>query len=303
MPDGTRASGLRAGHVNVYHLYNKLPDVSLLLSRANRPVHLFGISETRLDSRVTDTLIQIPNYSVLRRDGSEHGHTGLALYIHASIANLTVRRTDLETKNVECMWVEVKHSKSSALLVGYVYRNPAERQCWRDDFESMMDKVNACGSNILLLGDFNIDLNKPQLAWANTTSLFGLHQLVQDPTRVTSTSTTLIDHIYTNHASMVSRVSVSKESFSDHYPVFCTWSFKLPKRPPKGHTTIKYRSFKNFNQSEFLADLAVAPFRDVFGHSDPDGALEAFYNVFYLLLTSMHHSERKELSIPRFLPG
>ena len=34
-------------------------------------------------------------------------------------------------------------------------------------------------TNTLLLADFNIDLCKPQPTWDNTTSLFGLHQLVQ----------------------------------------------------------------------------------------------------------------------------
>ena len=51
---------------------------------------------------------------------------------------------------------------------------------------------------------------------------------------------------------MVSEILVSTASISDHNPIFCTWSFKLPKRLSKGHTSIEYTSFKNFNVGSFV---------------------------------------------------
>ena len=98
--------------------------------------------------------------SVLRHDSGYPLHTGLALYVHKSIENSVRRRLDLETEAIECIWVEINDSKTKPLLVGYVYRNPASSQGWPDDFISMMDKVTECNANILLLGDFNIDLFK-----------------------------------------------------------------------------------------------------------------------------------------------
>ena len=74
------------------------------------------------------------------------------------------------------MWVEIKHSSSSATLVRYVYRNPAVTYAWFDDFVEMMAKISEGNSNIVLLGDFSIDLLKSQPAWESTTCLFGLHQ-------------------------------------------------------------------------------------------------------------------------------
>ena len=55
------------GHLNVYHVYNKCTEVSLLVQKLG-PAHLFGISECRLDARFTDNLISINDYTVLRRD-------------------------------------------------------------------------------------------------------------------------------------------------------------------------------------------------------------------------------------------
>ena len=144
----------------------------------------------------------------------------------------------------------------------------------------MTDKANDHKFSILLIGDFDIDLCKFQLTWNITTSLFGFDQLVRSTTRITSTTATLIDYIYSNNQTVVSEVLVSTASISDHSPIFCIWSFKLPKRLSKGHTSIEYRSFKNFNVDSFLLDLSTMPFLGVFNYNDPSEALAFWYDAF-----------------------
>ena len=162
----------------------------------------------------------------------------MGLYVHQSIAHTTKRPADFETEGVECMWVEVKLSASSAILVGYVYRNPA----WYDDSVEMMDKVNERNSNIILLGYFNFYLLKSHPAWESVTFLLGLHQLIRCAARTTQTTTTLLDHIYTNNEHMVSNAHVSDICMSDHCPIICTWPCKPPKKLAKGHTSVHYLS-------------------------------------------------------------
>ncbi|WP_419598339.1 reverse transcriptase domain-containing protein [Thiolapillus sp.] len=281
----------------MYHLFNKVQDVCLLLTKSPY-IHLLGLSETRLNSCVGDESLLIPNYTIFRRDAAHRGQTGMGLYVHKSITHSTKRRADLESERVECMWVEVKHSSSKATLVGYVYRNPAATYAWFDDFVHMMDKVNECNSNIVLLGDFNIDLFKSQPAWESTISLFGLHQLIRHATRITQRSATLLDHIYTNNEQMVSDVHVSDICISDHCPIICTWSCKLPKRLAKGHTTIQYRTFKHFNQDDFLRDLSSAPFANVLEVSDPSTALVAWYEAFLPVIEKHAPLRRKRVKHP-----
>ena len=120
-------------HLNVYHLHNKYTEVYLLMQKL-APVHLFGISESLLDARITDNLISIKDYTVLRRDKDDPLHTWLALYVHKTIENSVRCMSDLEKETIECIWVEITSSKIKPLLVGYVYRNPASSQGWHDDF-------------------------------------------------------------------------------------------------------------------------------------------------------------------------
>ena len=73
-----------------------------------------------------------------------------------------------------------------------------------------------------MLGDFNKNLlnQHKDLEWENFATSLGFSQLVCEPTRVTDTSSTLIDHIYSNFDENITSVHVSKIAVSDHYAIF-----------------------------------------------------------------------------------
>ena len=120
-----------------------------------------------------------------------------AVYIQSSISKIVRRRPRSECESVESVWLEIQTPKSS-ILIGYVYRNPAATFDWYDQFVTMRDRVQGCKLNVVLLGDFNIDMQKTNPAWDSTISLFGLDNMITSPTRITPHSSTLIDHIYTS---------------------------------------------------------------------------------------------------------
>ena len=104
---------LRVGHQNVYHLYNKVPDLCVFLSQSTPSYNVFGITESRLDSRISDRDINFPNYCISRKDSTVIGQTGIAVYIHNSIAEIIHRRQDFESDLVECIWLELKSSTNA----------------------------------------------------------------------------------------------------------------------------------------------------------------------------------------------
>ena len=61
----------------------------------------------------------------------------------------------------------------------------------------MIDNIHTVKphADILVLGDFNIDLLKPHSSWDSSIALLDLTQLVKSSTRITHTSASLIDHI------------------------------------------------------------------------------------------------------------
>ena len=149
----------------------------------------------------------LPGYSLIRKDAARSQHTGLAVYIHSSNSKIVRRCPNSESEAVESVWLEIQTRKSS-ILVGYIYRNPAATFDWYYQFVTMMDKVQDCKLNVVLLGYFNTDMQKTNPAWDSTISLFGLDSMITSPTRITPHSPTLIYHIYTSDTSIVSNILV-----------------------------------------------------------------------------------------------
>ena len=110
------------------------------------------------------------------------------MYVHQSVQAITHRRKDLENDKIECVWLELKpHTHEPSLFVFYLYRNPAVTFEWYDSFVLMLDDVYKAKNraDVLILGDFNIDMLKPHSCWDSTLALFGLAQLITSPTRTT----------------------------------------------------------------------------------------------------------------------
>ena len=82
---------LSVGHLNIYHLANKVTDVNVFVHQSDI-LHIFGVSESRLTSYVSDEVVSIPHYSIVGRDADEPGHAGIAVYVHNSIRDFTHRR-------------------------------------------------------------------------------------------------------------------------------------------------------------------------------------------------------------------
>jgi exonuclease III len=296
-------NALNIGHANVFHLCNKLHDVCRLLN-GSPPLHLLGLSETRLGVQ-PDSQVFINNYHFFRKDAKLPGEVGLGIYVHKDITQFVTRRVDLESEGVECMWLQFKRTdKDSALLVSFVYRNPAATYAWYDDFVRMMDVVTNRHpkANFIIMGDFNIDFLKPQPSWKSTVSLHGLTQLVSQPTRITPTSSTLLDHIYVNNTDRISNIQVSDVSISDHCPILCSWSCKIPKPAKSDHTTIQYRCFKRFDKNVFLADLSCTNFANIHNCINPNDALNMFYDMF-MPIVDRHAPLRRKRVKHQTVPG
>ena len=57
-----------------------MTDVNVFVHQSDI-LHIFGVFESRLTSYVSDEVVSIPNYSILRRDADEPGHTEIAVCV------------------------------------------------------------------------------------------------------------------------------------------------------------------------------------------------------------------------------
>jgi hypothetical protein len=269
------------GHLNVNSVINKVHEIETIIHNLGTPFHIFGISEARVTNKISDNDVTIPGYNLEKRLPKRKLETGIVAYTSSSLN--TKRCHELEQYDIECIWLEVKLKHTAPILVGIIYRNPEECSVWNDNFNLMIDAVMLKSKEFILLGDFNVDLIKQNTTWLNMIADCNLTQLINTPTRVTPTSKTLIDHIYTSHPYHVVEVCVPPFGCSDHFPVCLTWRKKGAKIPRATHKTISYRSFKTFNEPDFISDLSMSPINEIYNITDPDAAIQFWHEQFMLV--------------------
>ena len=139
-----------------------------------------------------------------------------------------VRRSDLETDDLECIWIEVIPEHGKNVLVASGYRHSTYSDFF-DRFFPILDKANETNLEIFVLGDLNCDRLKEHSLRDKIDffmQVYGLSQLVTEPTRITDTSSTLIDVILTTIPYRCTKTDGIHTSYSDHSLVYTTISGK-----------------------------------------------------------------------------
>ena len=129
------------------------------------------------------------------------------------------------TDRLECLTVEISKPHSRPFLVSTWYRPPNSPPGLFDDFENLIGKTDGSNRKLYLVGDMNTNL-LPGVADSNSSKLinvceiFGLSQLITEPTRVTALSQSLIDLCITNTPDKIVRSGVMPLGISDHSLVY-----------------------------------------------------------------------------------
>ena len=162
------------------------------------------------------------------------------------------RRLDLETNDIEIMWIEVR-TMQGKLLIGNVYRPPNCDHFW-SSFEANVELVKSKCNNaqLLILGDLNADfqtVNGKKLVGMCIVSNLQCH--VKEPTRITSNSNTCLDQILSNIPNLILEVKVEPPiSTNDHCTVSVIVNFKIAvEKAYERHIWLykkgDYQGFKN----------------------------------------------------------
>jgi exonuclease III len=166
----------------------KVDELALVLGNHNPDI--ICITETWLKNKIPDDVVQIHNYTLLRRDRKEREHGGVCLYIKNShsISVLDVpnehecevdpvgaSQEDMLNSLLECL-----PRGYAKLVIGVLYHPPgANKSLMLEHLQSslkiMETKYPNCG--ILLTGDFN------KLPTQQLTRHFHPKQIVDFPTR------------------------------------------------------------------------------------------------------------------------
>ena len=144
----------------------------------------FVISETKLDDSFPTAQFNIEGYEVrARRDRDKNGG-GLIEFVKQGV--ICRRLKEYETKTSESICSELIISKKK-LICFSIYRPPATGniKTFFDEMKDVISKATCKYENILVMGDFNIDINNSSSDKEKLVSfcdLFGLTNIVLSET-------------------------------------------------------------------------------------------------------------------------
>ena len=213
--------GLFIAALNINGLRRHLDEISSFINE--KGIHVLALNETKLDNSYSKQLTNIVGYQKERKDRNSHGG-GVALYIREPIQY--TRRTDLPFRDLELICVEIQPPKSKPYIVITWYRPPNDPADSFNKLERILSCLDQEGKEIILLGDTNCDFTIKAASQTSDTNakhlrriynLLSFTQLIEEPTRVTCETATLIDHIATTCPINVSESGILKIAMSDHY--------------------------------------------------------------------------------------
>ena len=186
------------------------------------------MSETRLNSNVTDAQLSVDGFTLVRKDRTANKGGGIMIYLKKSLRFMFCNQ--LNDDHLETLWCHIKHRNSlfKSFLICCFYRSPSAKTVYQEIFSENIEIAVLLNPNIIILGDFNCNMlpqndSRQTNNWVDDLcTLFNLKQLITEPTRVTLYSNTIIDLILTSIPEAHTSSEVVKVTLSDHFLITTT---------------------------------------------------------------------------------
>lgn len=241
-------------HLNINSVQNKFSEIHEMLQE--KLTDCLILSETKLDNSYPMTQFQINGYRLLRRDRTKNGG-GLLIYIRDDIPSRHL--THFEPKGLETLCLEFTVGKKKWIMLA-AYRPPSsDAVTFCKSMVSTLDLCLQCSDNLILIGDLNCDLldNTRGRPLHDLCEVMDMQNLIKQPTCYKDTPS-LLDVIITNKKDSFTTHGSFDTGLSDFH--HCVYATMKCHSPPTQAKWINYRSFKNFDEEQFKADIARTPF-------------------------------------------
>ena len=272
-------------HINSCFLSKNIEDLEYLLNSASIDFDVIAISETRIvKGKTLVSILNLMNYSH-EFCPTESSSGGSLLYIHNHLSYKP--RNDLsiyKTTELESSFIEISNPKRSNIIIGCIYRHPnMDLDEFNDNYlNSLLDKISKENKSVFLLGDFNVDLLKydkhaPTNEFLDSLSSHMFLPHIFRPTRISTTSKTLIDNIFSNIHTPSSVSDNLTSSISNHLPQFLIVpDIFLNLSPPKSN--IYEGDWNNFDQENFILGYLAVEWTDIIKSEKKN--IDFYLNVF-----------------------
>ena len=268
-----RTKGFSILHQNIRGLTGKKDLLADILY--NNKINILALSETFL-SHETFTDVQIGGYSFEYKNRKSAGG-GIGAYIKDGTPY--TRREDLECEELEMFWLELSFKNAKKFLLAVIYRPPDSSKYLSKDFvKAITEKIQTVqkeNKETIIVGDINCDYSNPE-DHCDIKTLFnvnGFKQIVKKSTRITKSTSTLIDVVLTNAPETIIHTDVITTNLSDHEMIGAIRKKCQQKYQPR---TVRSRTYKNYKAETVRNEIKNLKWEALFNCNNPT-------NAWYLL--------------------
>lgn len=207
------------------------------------------LSETHLTDRIPDSEMNIDSYKLFRSDSSSRHTGGVAIYLKEDIAVSSIDRVSI-AMNMWLICLKIKLGGEN-IQIACVYHSP--NSCDNTFLNELDSWLQTKSEKLLLFGDVNIDWlsnnpNKKKIQCILNDNC--MKQLVNNHTRITERSETLIDYCVSNLNNL--NVEVKSEfNISDHECIIC--QIKCANNDISYHKQVEYIS--DYSNDKLISEL------------------------------------------------
>lgn len=155
------------------------------------------------------------------------------------------------------------------MIIGSVYRPPdLNLIVFAKSLRTSLELIYSDSCDLVILGDFTTNVNNGLPNDLRSIALeYSLEQLINDYTRISDHSKTIIDLLFVSCSHKAVQAGVIHPLISDHFLIFCVIKGGVKRVPPK---QFEYRCFKNYSKAAFVNDLDRVPCSAIKGVDDID---------------------------------
>ena len=222
-------------HFNARSLSKNIEEIQSLIAIIKDSPDIICISETKLHDDKIDwqsNLVKLPGYALVYNNSTTQAG-GVGIYVSEKLKFCVKHELNLNVSNCESLFIELnlnneankQNGGNKNILVGCAYRHPkVQTEAFVNEFCEKLGSFASKNIPIIVLGDINIDLSKPNdirvQNYVNMVTSLGCHNLITAHTRFEENCRSTLDHIVTNfHDNKISS-GILNYTITDHLPIY-----------------------------------------------------------------------------------
>ena len=163
---------------------------------------------------------------------------GVLIYVSSNIDYKVIQEFENDQPDLQCLWMKITPPKTKGFIFCSCYLPPNvdNEATYVEGLRNMLTVVADTEKEIVITGDMNFDLKQPNKSastkrFINMTKEFSLRQIIDNFTRITEHSKTVIDFFFTSRPDLYVS-GVIPVGFSDHSVIFAVRKLDRLKPPP-----------------------------------------------------------------------